>query len=106
MVYSRYYHRRKILNMMENVLPIARLLLTQMRANYDHYYKNRNFCNLLERKINFIEEGMRHRRLCANEEYLKIDDDDHRDLVIDYFFGYCQQCNKRRTSRSQQRLQH
>ena len=75
MVYSRYYHRRKILNMMENVLPRARLLLTQMRANYDHYYKNRNFCNLLERKINFIEEGMRHRRLCANEEYLRIDDD-------------------------------
>ena len=75
MVYSRYYHRRKILNMMENVLPGARLLLTQMRANNDHYYKNRNFCNLLERKINFIEEGMRHRRLCANEEYLRIDDD-------------------------------
>ena len=75
MVYSKYYHRRKILNMMENVLPIARLLLTQMRANYDNYYKNRNFCNLLERKINFIEEGMRNRRLCTNEEYLRIDDD-------------------------------
>ena len=75
MVYSRYYHRRKILNMMENVLPRARLLLTQMRANDDHYYKNRNFCILLERKINFIEEGMRNRRLCANEEYLRIDDD-------------------------------
>ena len=75
MVYSRYYHRRKILNMMENVLPMARLLLTQMRADNERYYKNRNFCNLLERKINFIEEGMRHRRLCANEEYLRIDDD-------------------------------
>ena len=75
MVYSKYYHRRKILNMMENVLPIARLLLTQMRANYDHYYKNRNFCNLLERKINFIEGGMRNRSLCTNEEYLRIDDD-------------------------------
>ena len=75
MVYSRYYHRRKILNMMENVLPMARLLLTQMRADNERYYKNRNFCILLERKINFIEEGMRHRRLCANEEYLRIDDD-------------------------------
>ena len=75
MVYSRYYHRRKILNMMENVLPRARLLLIQMRADNDRYYKNRNFCILLQRKINFIEEGMRHRRLCANEEYLRIDDD-------------------------------
>ena len=75
MVYSRYYHRRKILNMMENVLPMARLLLTQMRADNERYYKNRNFCILLERKINFIEEGMLHRRLCANEEYLRIDDD-------------------------------
>ena len=61
--------------MMENVLPRARLLLTQMRANNDHYYKNRNFCILLERKINFIEEGMKSRRLCTNEEYLRIDDD-------------------------------
>ena len=82
MVYSRYYHRRVIMNMMENILPKAKLLLTQMITNkyydYDIYSTDRNeyICDELKEKIEIVEEGMRSRHLCTNEEYLRGDDAD------------------------------